>query len=244
MSAATPKLVFIVLFRGVGGPTQLPTAPLRKALGDAGFGNVSTYINSGNAVLSSGHAATETHARIADIAKADFGFEKEIMLVSRPDLERLIDENPFPEAVDQPTTLHAFVLQKVPAQSAVEALTGRLAPHEHLVVKGNFLYLHVPTGSARRNCRRSSTACSVPCRRRETGEPFSRSASWPPKKGRAGYQLPVFGMEAQGSAFALAGPFCSSSMEMPSGVLMKAILPSRGGRLIVTPLSIRFWQVA
>jgi uncharacterized protein (DUF1697 family) len=146
MSAAASKTVFIVLFRGVGGATQLPTAPLRKALGDAGFGNVSTYINSGNAVLLSGLTASETHARIADIAKADFGFEKEIMLVSRPDWERLIDGNPFPEAVDQPTTLHAFVLQKVPAQSAVAALTARLAPHEHLIVKGNFLYLHVPHG--------------------------------------------------------------------------------------------------
>lgn len=146
MSATAQKTVFIVLFRGVGGATQLPTAPLRKALGDAGFGNVSTYINSGNAVLSSGLAAGETHARIAKIVKSGFGFEKEIMLVSRSDWERLIDENPFPEAVDQPATLHAFVLQKVPAERAVEALTGRLAPHEHLVVKGNFLYLHVPHG--------------------------------------------------------------------------------------------------
>src|SRR5690554_5110436 len=58
------------------------------------------------------------------------------------------------------------------------------------------------------------------------------------------YQLPVFSMEAQGSALGLAGPFWSNSMEMPSGDLTKAMLPSRGGRLIVTPLSIRCWQVA
>ena len=58
------------------------------------------------------------------------------------------------------------------------------------------------------------------------------------------YQLPVFGMEAHGSALALAGPFCRSSIEMPSGERMKAMLPSRGGRLMVTPLSISFWQVA
>ena len=49
------------------------------------------------------------------------------------------------------------------------------------------------------------------------------------------YHAPVFGIEAQGSAFGSAAPFCSSSIEMLSGERMNAILPSRGGRLIVTP---------
>ena len=58
------------------------------------------------------------------------------------------------------------------------------------------------------------------------------------------YQLPVFAIEAHGSAFGRAGPFCSNSIEILSGDLTKAMLPSRGGRLIVTPLSIRRWQVS
>ena len=58
------------------------------------------------------------------------------------------------------------------------------------------------------------------------------------------YQLPVLAIDAQGSAFSSAGPFCNSSIEMPSGDLMKAMLPSRGGRLMVTPPSIRRWQVS
>ncbi len=143
MSAAA---VFVVLFRGVGGATQLPTAPLRKALGEAGFANVSTYINSGNAVLSSRLSESETHARIAAVAKAVSGFEKDIMLVRRKDWNRLVDGNPFPEAVDEPTTLHAFVLRDLPPQHAVEALQGRLAVRERLVARDRFLYLHVPAG--------------------------------------------------------------------------------------------------
>ena len=47
------KTAYIVLFRGVGGATQLPTAPLGEAPAEAGFENVATYINSGNAVLHS-----------------------------------------------------------------------------------------------------------------------------------------------------------------------------------------------
>ena len=49
------------------------------------------------------------------------------------------------------------------------------------------------------------------------------------------YQTPTFGMDFQGSAGASAAPFCSSSIEILSGERTKAIRPSRGGRLMVTP---------
>ena len=52
-----------------------------------------------------------------------------------------------------------------------------------------------------------------------------------------GHHSPVFCMLFHGSAGSSGSPFCSSSMEIPSGERMKAMLPSRGGRLIVTPLS-------
>lgn len=47
--------------------------------------------------------------------------------------------------------------------------------------------------------------------------------------GRAVYQVPVLGMLAQGSCGG-KWPSCSSSTEMPSGDLTKAMCPSRGGR--------------
>lgn len=54
------------------------------------------------------------------------------------------------------------------------------------------------------------------------------------------YHFPVFFMDAHGSAGGSGSPFCNSSMEMLSGDRTKAILPSRGGRLITTPESINF----
>ena len=56
------------------------------------------------------------------------------------------------------------------------------------------------------------------------------------------YHVPVFGMLAQGSATGSGLPFCSSSIEIPSGVLMKAMFPSRGGRLMVMPFFCRSAQ--
>jgi len=51
------------------------------------------------------------------------------------------------------------------------------------------------------------------------------------------HHSPTFAIEAQGSAGVRAPPFWSSSMECPSGDLMNAIRPSRGGRWMTTPAS-------
>src|SRR5579871_760213 len=61
---------------------------------------------------------------------------------------------------------------------------------------------------------------------------------------RSIYQAPVFAMLFHGSLGSCALPFWSSSTEMPSGERTKAMWPSRGGRLMVTPASARRLQVA
>jgi hypothetical protein len=53
----------------------------------------------------------------------------------------------------------------------------------------------------------------------------------------------VLGLLVQGSAGSSPPPACSSSMEIPSGVRIKAMRPSRGGRLIVTPRAMKALQV-
>src|SRR3954453_2477032 len=57
------------------------------------------------------------------------------------------------------------------------------------------------------------------------------------------YQLPTFGIVVHGSCGGSASPCCRSSIEIPLGDLMNAMRPSRGGRLMVTPLSISCLQV-
>ena len=56
------------------------------------------------------------------------------------------------------------------------------------------------------------------------------------------YHVPTLGIDAQGSAGSRR-PSCSSSIEILSGVRTNAMWPSRGGRLIATPASIRRRQV-
>src|ERR1051325_431210 len=52
---------------------------------------------------------------------------------------------------------------------------------------------------------------------------------------RPRHHLPVFFIEDHGSFGGRAAPFCNSSIECLSGERTNAMVPSRGGRLMVTP---------
>ncbi len=138
--------VYIILFRGVGGATQLPTKPLREALTAAGFENVATYINSGNAVLKSGLPRDKVAAEVAKIAKKEFGFDKAVHAVTRNEWAELIENTPFPDAVSVPKFLHAAVLDGSPDAEKIEALRAVAKAGEAIAVVGKVAYLHTPGG--------------------------------------------------------------------------------------------------
>ena len=85
--------------------------------------------------------------------------------------------------------------------------------------------------SSRRRERRQTAGSQGPGTRRQV-------------RHRDVYQTPSLAMDAQGSRFGSGPPFCNNSIEMASGERMKAIWPSRGGLLIVTPAFINLSQVA
>lgn len=137
---------YVLLFRGVGGATQLPTAPLRAALAEAGFGHVATYINSGNAVLTSNWPAERVVAAVAELCATRFGFTKDIHARTREEWAELIASNPFPDAVAAPTTLHAAVLAREPEPRRIEALRALSGGGDRIEVIGRVAYIHTPGG--------------------------------------------------------------------------------------------------
>ncbi|SMH49547.1 DUF1697 domain-containing protein [Mesorhizobium australicum] len=140
------KTVYILLFRGVGGATQLPVKPLREKLTEAGFKKVATYINSGNALLASGKGRETVRKEVAAICKAEFGFDKDIHVVTREEWAELIAKNPFPGAAEVPKFLHAAVLAGDPPKGAVEKLREVAKEGERIEVVDRVAYLHTPHG--------------------------------------------------------------------------------------------------
>jgi uncharacterized protein (DUF1697 family) len=138
--------VYIILFRGVGGATQLPVKPLREKLTEAGFEKVATYINSGNALLESELARDKVVAEVAEICKRELGFDKDVYAVTRGEWAKLIKANPFPEALETPKFQHAAVLAEKPDAAKIEALRQAASPGERIEVVGQVAYLHTPNG--------------------------------------------------------------------------------------------------
>lgn len=139
-------VTYVILFRGVGGATQLPTAPLRQALSEAGFADVATYINSGNAILRSALPRSEVVETIAALCRERFGFTKDIHAPTLAEWRRLVRANPYREAEGDGRTLHAAVLSAAPKAADVEALRALATEGEGIAVVGRVAYLLTPGG--------------------------------------------------------------------------------------------------
>jgi uncharacterized protein (DUF1697 family) len=139
--------VYLLLFRGVGGKTQLPTKPLRERLTEAGFDNVATYINSGNAIVGSRSARSALIKIVADLCRTHFGFEKAIFAPTLAEWEIVIAQNPFASAAAKaPTTVHAALLEAIPKSENLERIRACAIKGEEVRVIGNVAYLHTPHG--------------------------------------------------------------------------------------------------
>lgn len=144
------RTVYLILFRGVGGKTQLPVKALRDRLASAGFENVATYINSGNAIVRSPLDRAKVIATIAEICRVHFGFNKAIFAPTLAEWEDLIARNPFAKAASAaPTTVHAAVLESAPKTEDVGRIRERAVKGEALEIIGRAAYLHTPHGFGR-----------------------------------------------------------------------------------------------
>lgn len=145
MSKTKTKTAYIILFRGVGGATQLPVAPLREALTAAGFENVATYINSGNAVLRSHLSREKVITTVAKICEEKFGFAKAIYAPTLNEWETVIANNPFPD-YKEGKHVHAALLAGTPPKGAIEGLRKYAVEGEAIELVEGVVYLHTPFG--------------------------------------------------------------------------------------------------
>jgi len=139
--------VYLILFRGVGGKTQLPTKPLREQLTKAGFKSVVTYINSGNAIVRSRLSRKLVIATIAKLCRAEFDFGKAIFAPTLAEWDNLIACNPFPKAATTaPTSVHAVLLESAPKAEDVARIRALSVKGEDIKVINGVAYLHTPHG--------------------------------------------------------------------------------------------------
>lgn len=143
---------WIALFRGinVGGNNLLPMAKLRSDLETLGLKKVRSYIQSGNVVFESpSKTAKPLTAKITKMIADKHGFQPTLILLSPDQLQSAVDENPFPDAIEEPKTLHFSFLSQAPSKPDLEALEKIKSPTESFELTPRIFYLWAPEGIGR-----------------------------------------------------------------------------------------------
>lgn len=122
---------YLVLLRGinVGGRNRVPMATLRTCLEELGFTDVSTYIASGNVLLSSTHGAVAIGPAIEDMLPQRFTLDTDIVRVkvlTRAQLRAVVDTRPTGFG-DAPDTYHsdAIFLMGITSRKAMSVFSPR-----------------------------------------------------------------------------------------------------------------------
>jgi uncharacterized protein (DUF1697 family) len=140
---------FIALLRGVnvGQGARVPMAEFRALLSGLGYTDVSTLLNSGNAVFRAAAGTPARHAAsIAAALARQLRIDVPVVVRSAKELAAIVAENPIVVgAGDHPRFLVAFV-QDDHALAGLEAIRSLVVPPEQFAVGRHAAYLLCASG--------------------------------------------------------------------------------------------------
>ena len=140
-----------MLLRGINiGPrNRIPMPALRELFTSAGFDDVRTYLQSGNAVLSSDadseRLAQECERRIMQA----FGLNVDVIVRTRDELAEVVRRNPLEEVAVNPKRYQVTFLQSELMPEVVDELAALAVAEEELIAVGREIYAWHPEGVAR-----------------------------------------------------------------------------------------------
>jgi uncharacterized protein (DUF1697 family) len=141
----------IVLLRGIniGSRNRIAMPELREVLASAGFGDVRTYVQSGNVVLTS----RASPARVARTCKqeiaAHFRLEIDVLVRTQAELAEVVRRNPLGEIAVNPKRYQVSFLSAKPKPEVLRKLADAVVPPEQFVAIGRELYAWHPESVAR-----------------------------------------------------------------------------------------------
>jgi uncharacterized protein (DUF1697 family) len=141
----------IVLLRGINlGPTNRVAMPaLRELLGERGFEDVRTYVQSGNIVLSSDLSPTRLATACKRVISDGFGLDIEVLVRTRDELAGVVERNPLAKVAVNPKRYQVTFLSAELDRGQVEKLEALATESERLVAVGREVYAWHPDGVAR-----------------------------------------------------------------------------------------------
>ena len=149
--SGTAVAPFIAMLRGinVGGHAKVPMAELRATFLDLGYGEVRTYIQSGNVVFGAAGSAAQLQSTIEQGLEDRFGLGIKVVLRTKAQLDKAIADNPWAGGRRDDAKLHVTFLGSTPASSRALGLDTQGFLPDEFVVRGREVYVHCPDGYGR-----------------------------------------------------------------------------------------------
>ena len=144
-------LRYVVLLRGInlGSVNRISMPPLRDALAASGFGNVRTYVQSGNIVLDSELDGDRLAARLTELLRSQFDLSVPVVTRTRDELAAVVALDPLGHVATEPKRYQVSFLSAEPDPSVVERMAGLVTDGEAFAAHGRELYGWHPNGIAR-----------------------------------------------------------------------------------------------
>jgi uncharacterized protein (DUF1697 family) len=140
----------IVLLRGINlaRRNRIAMPELREALGQDGFRDVRTYVQSGNIIVSSKASPDQVAKRVKAAIKKRFGLDITVLVRSRVDFALVVHHNPLAKIATNPKGyLVTFLSSELPPGSIDDL--AEAAKHEPFAVIGREVYSWHPDGIGR-----------------------------------------------------------------------------------------------
>jgi uncharacterized protein (DUF1697 family) len=136
--------IFVILLRAinVGGEGALPMSELKEICANAGFGEVQTYIASGNVVMGSDLPEKKVKAALEKQLELATGRRVGVLVRTLGEITEVLRLNPYPDALPNRTV--AIFLDKTPSKASLEAAKGSSGEEMSLGVRE--IYVHYPSG--------------------------------------------------------------------------------------------------
>ena len=132
----------VVLLRGVNlvRRNRIAMPAFREALEEAGYEDVSTYVQSGNAVLSSRKSAKRVQSEIGQLLADRFGLDVAVLVRTRAELAAVVERNPFGKVATDPKLYQVTFLEVAPSAEVLHKLEAAAAGKERVAQVGRELY--------------------------------------------------------------------------------------------------------
>ena len=134
---------YVEFLRAVNvGKRTVKMETLRQQLGEAGFKNVQTYIQSGNVMFESGSSnAAALSRKIEALLLKNYGFEVPVVIRSVAELETIVAQTPFPGIIpDKALQVYLTFLSKDAGPGAAKVVASLQSEAETLHIKGLTVY--------------------------------------------------------------------------------------------------------